>query len=1603
LVIAISLIALTERPSRTEANRFQSNSNKAQFARDISVTAASRGNPSINLNDGHALITAFSGSEDLQGAMASNQAAPLSLATADFDEDGVPDLVSGYAFRGKGIVSLWRGNVDAIYPNAPEAIQRKTAGTFSDTPFLSPARLFASPIAADFVGAGDFDADGHWDFAVASRTSKALSLFSGDGRGGFAIARAIDLSGVVTAMTTGEINRADGLADLVIAVSGESGSQLLVFEGPEGALRAHPEVFKLKAPATALALGQLDAEYPNDLAVASGNEVLLVTGRDRKLSLDETLRAQVPPAVIGRTVFETHILAITVGRFTEDGQSIAVLDDNGAIQLLNPITAAKGNSTSTWKRQSFAAGAWSGTQLVTAHSSATAHDDLLVVDPAGRQLHVLNSAADGTPQQTPATANHLTASFDLLNAPLAVLPMRLNGDGPSDLILLTAGNTSPVVVPTQVTTTFVVTNTNANGPGSLLFAMTDANENPGADLITFNIPGTGKKTINQTAALPIVTDQVTIDGTTQPGFAGTPLIFIDGSGITLSAGNNTIRGLEIDHAPNAAPVLLAQDVGANIIEGNVFDQVISILSPNNTVGGTVAAAANQLRGLHCSQNSGGNAILGNLARVRIRIQNSNGNSIGGTAAGSRNIINGAPEAGVQIMDAASFNRVQGNYIGTNAAGTVADANVFGVLVEGQGNNSNNTVGGTVVSARNVIAGNLRHGVFIAGSLGNQVQGNYVGTDVNGTADLGNGENGILISSTNSANGGGLDTTNNVIGGSVAGAANLVSGNGLSGVLIDGPKASTNIVQGNFIGTNATGTVALGNDLNGVTTSEAPNNTIGGATTASRNIISANGRHGVSIGIDTGSGATGITVQNNYIGTDVTGNNCLGNGRDGVFVNRGSVSHTIIDNLITCNQRNGVNIPNFPTNDPGIQIKIINNFIYANASLGIDLGDAGVTDNDFQDGDGGANFQQNFGLLFALITPRADEDHSREKVWSALSGAHAPLRPDTVFTVDTHLNSTPNTTFTVHWYFSAGAQCVANQLPSRPLAFGRVPGVTTDANGDASVGFAFEFPPGIMSGLINTTTTDPNGNTSEFSPCLAVSLPPSTTTMQFSATSYPVSEDAGSVTVTVTRAGNTAGASTVDFATSDGGASQSQDYVVTSGTLNFAAGETSKTFSVLIVDDGYVEAGETINLVLMNAIGGDLAVPGKATITITDNDSAAATSPVARRFAAFLDGTQETPANNSLAKGTGYVLLNPSETAAQVGMQFQSLGSTETAAHIHGPGAPGVSAPILFTLPTTNPVINFSISPTAQQVADLKAGLHYLNVHSTNFANGEIRGQLRWNPTLEGAFFVREQYLDFLSRDGDPGGFGFWVNQVESCGADAQCLHDRTITTSNAFFFEPEFQQTAGYVFRAYRAAFGNNQPFPNPDNSNATEANKLIDYDAFVADRARVVGGANLAQAQQAFANQFVLRPAFINKHVAATTAGQFVDAILATIQTADSANLTSQRQALIDQYNNAGGGNAGRAMVLYRLADDNAQSPINNQGFITAEYNRQFALTLYFGYLRRNPDIGGFLFWQSQINLAPVRDVPKQNALVCSFLTAAEYQLRFGSNAPRSNAECPQ
>jgi hypothetical protein len=420
------------------------------------------------------------------------------------------------------------------------------------------------------------------------------------------------------------------------------------------------------------------------------------------------------------------------------------------------------------------------------------------------------------------------------------------------------------------------------------------------------------------------------------------------------------------------------------------------------------------------------------------------------------------------------------------------------------------------------------------------------------------------------------------------------------------------------------------------------------------------------------------------------------------------------------------------------------------------------------------------------------------------------------------------------------------------------------------------PAGASTGPISVTT--PNGTAT--SATNFTFIPPANF-MQFSSASYTVNENTTSVAITVQRTGDISNPSSVDYATSDGSAQQRTDYTVSAGTLTFATGEVTKTFTVLIVDDLYVEGNEQLNLSLSNPVGGNVGATNPATLTINDND---------------------------------------------------------------------------FATPTTNPL------------------------DST-------------------AFFIRQHYYDFLNRDPDPGGLGFWVGQIDGACApsDTVCLNHRRRDVSDAFFFEPEFQQTGGYVFRLYRAAFGNNQPFPNPDQGNLTEARKIPSYAAFIADRAKVIAGPGLANSQLALANALVQRPEFLARFPASLTGVDFVDALLNAINADSGANLFSQRIILVADLNTFG-----RGTVLYRIANDGSQQ-VNNTAFIDAEYRRTFVYTEYAGYLRRNSDIGGFLFWLNQVNQFPLRDTGIQHTMACAFITSAEYQQRFSSVVTRSNSECGQ
>src|SRR5215471_3982383 len=172
------------------------------------------------------------------------------------------------------------------------------------------------------------------------------------------------------------------------------------------------------------------------------------------------------------------------------------------------------------------------------------------------------------------------------------------------------------------------------------------------------------------------------------------------------------------------------------------------------------------------------------------------------------------------------------------------------------------------------------------------------------------------------------------------------------------------------------------------------------------------------------------------------------------------------------------------------------------------------------------------------------------------------------------------------------------------------------------------------------------------------------------------------------------------------------------------------------------------------------------------------------------------------------------------------------------------------------------------------------------------------------FFVNQQYVDFLQRFPDQSGFTYWTSQLTNCGANQACINSQRIAVSNAFFYELEFQQTGAYVYRLYRVAYGNTQPFPNPDNSVPGENLKVPDYSVFKTDRQAVVGSSNLPQDQLNLANTFVNRPEFITRYpLSLSTGDQFVSAVLAGIKNDLGVDLTSQQGGLVTLYNSLGRG----------------------------------------------------------------------------------------------------
>jgi hypothetical protein len=1061
----------------------------------------------------------------------------------------------------------------------------------------------------------------------------------------------------------------------------------------------------------------------------------------------------------------------------------------------------------------------------------------------------------------------------------------------------------------------VVTTTADNGddvnptPGSLRKAILDANAAPGTDTIAFQI-GSGLQTIKPKSELPAITDPVVIDGTTQQGFAGVPLIFLDGSdagevgGLRISAGNSTVRGL----------------------------------------------------------------IISSFRYRAIQLDNLGNNLIAG------------------------------NYIGTNATGTAVSGtkenNGIGVLVY----SANNIIGGITAADRNIISGNTNsngsQGVWLwnAGATGNKVIGNYIGADVTGTVPLGQGNNGIWITN---------DASLNIIGGSTAAERNVISDN-FVGIGLDF-DAHDNKVQGNYIGTKANGTSALANGYGVQVRSGAHDNLIGGTNPGEGNVIAFSQGQGVVFYDDT-------TINNSVLGNSIYSNTNVGIDfkLDGVTPN--DFGATVNDPSDADTGTNNLqNFPDITSVANNAANTVIDGTLRSEASktYRIELFSNTTCDpSGYGEGEhfvaatsattnasGNTNF--NFTIPTASITGNfftvtATDPSNNTSEFSQCKSSAAATAGTLQFGAN-FLN------------VSEGAGTVNAVVTRTGGSTGPVSATYTTSDDTATAGSDYtaktgqvDFADGQTSKQIsiNITNDSASENTETFlitlsNPTNSASLGPQSQTTIFiddndaptiSINDVQVQEgNAGTTNATFTVSLSAAYFKTtsVDFATAAGGtATVGNDYQPTTGTLTFGIGETSKPVTVLVNGDPTQESNETFQVKLSNNT--DLSInKGTGTGTILDDD--APTTTLAFSKATYtVQETQQTAdiVVNRSGDVTTAVTVDylTSDNSGSVPCQTNGNGiasercdyatSAGTLRFAAGETTKTILIPIINDA-YVEPTENFSIKISNPQGSG--AGLGATKTATVTITSDDAQLAVA-NPIDDQAFFIRMQYIDFLGRIAEPAGFNFWMDRMTNCPAGQVC--DR-IDTSKRFFESDEFTERGSYLYRLYGGVLGR-QPT----------------YVEFIPEVARL-NGFQTPQEQQLNKDAFLLE--FVNRAEFKTLYGQYLAAngLTATDPAgfvnalcAKTGVTPASKQALITSLQNATKTPA-KTLEDFILTPEMSAvgTPLYDRGFITMQY---------FGYLRRDPEPGGFTFWQGQLMNQNSAHYHDYRFMVGGFINSDEYRFRL-------------
>jgi predicted outer membrane repeat protein len=519
----------------------------------VSIRSEGRGQPYFNFRDGREMTVEYRGERALTDAFQSELARPLSLASADLDRNGTPDLIAGYALGASGIITIQRGNPDAYAPADDSVFVRLQQG-YDPESLLPETEVLALPVAPDFLFSGHFTGRSETDLLFAAKGGD-LYVMPGNARGGFGQPRQIGLPGDVTALAVGEFGAPDGLTDFAVGVAGKNGNALLIFDGKTD-FSSPVMRYSMTAPASAIEFGGLDDDPFLDIAAASGNDILVVHGWTGKQAVDARSRLE-------RVELPRPAQGLTIGEFVWDRQGhseIAVLTDDDVVRVLqsagsdtHPFSETESaqrtrerattggslvaniESVAGW--QPTKAAGWTPARQYVASSAAMrrgavkpllrtnlsgrALDDLTILEEIHPSIELLHSdAADDSTSTARISAVVARSILDVDGAPVALLTLPRKINGVVDTIVLSSSSTRLKIVPNAPNTTITVDRTDdPSGAGLTAASACTAAPNDCSLRGAFqfsNLPSNN----NTTISLPANTYILSINGTNAGGCDG---------------------------------------------------------------------------------------------------------------------------------------------------------------------------------------------------------------------------------------------------------------------------------------------------------------------------------------------------------------------------------------------------------------------------------------------------------------------------------------------------------------------------------------------------------------------------------------------------------------------------------------------------------------------------------------------------------------------------------------------------------------------------------------------------------------------------------------------------------------------------------------------------------------------------------------------------------------------------------------------------------------------------------------------------------------------------------------------------------------------------